>query len=160
MNSASFENLLQALSDAKVDFILIGGVAAVAMGSARATFDVDVVHDQSPDNLARIVTALGSHAPYPRGAPTGLPFKFDLMTLQQATNLTLTTNLGDIDLLGEVPGGVNYHDLLPDSVLIQVFGSEYRCVTLDKLIHLKRSAGRPRDFEALSELESLRDLNE
>ena len=160
MNSASFENLLQALSDAKVDFILIGGVAAVAMGSARATFDVDVVHDQSPDNLARIVTALGSHAPYPRGAPTGLPFKFDLMTLQQATNLTLTTNLGDIDLLGEVPGGVNYHDLLPDSVLIQVFGSECRCVTLDKLIHLKRSAGRPRDFEALSELESLRDLNE
>jgi predicted nucleotidyltransferase len=66
----------------------------------------------------------------------------------------LTTALGDIDLLGEVTGGGGYEDLLPSSETVELFGSRCRCVTLDTLIRLKRAAGRPRDLDAIAELEA------
>lgn len=159
MNSSSFNDLLTLLIEADVKFILIGGVAAMAMGSTRATFDLDVVYDRSNENLDRIVGALASHSPYLRGAPAGLPFKFDRQTMKQGMNFTLTTSIGDLDLLGEVPGGVNYQDVLPDSIEIEIFNVRCNCVSLDKLIHLKRSAGRAKDLEVVSELELLRDMD-
>jgi hypothetical protein len=68
-------------------------------------------------------------------------------------NFTLTTTLGDIDLLGEITGGGGFEDLLPDSIVLSIFGHECRCLGLRKLIFVKRAAGRPKDFEAIAELE-------
>ena len=76
--SEDFEGLLGALSNARVDFILIGGFAATAHGSARATFDLDVVYSRTADNLARIAGALQPHHAYLRGAPHGLPFRLEI----------------------------------------------------------------------------------
>jgi predicted nucleotidyltransferase len=70
-------------------------------------------------------------------------------------NLTLTTELGAIDLLGEITGGGGYEDLLPDCVTITVFGVVCRCLRLERLIHVKRAAGRPKDLEAIAELEAI-----
>jgi hypothetical protein len=67
--SIDFSNLLRTLLDAEVEFILVGGVAGVLHGAARATYDVDVVYRRSPENLSRLVKALAPHAPYLRGAP-------------------------------------------------------------------------------------------
>ena len=67
----------------------------------------------------------------------------------------MTTSAGDIDLLGEVTGGGPYEDLLPQTIEVEIFGITCRCVTLPKLIALKRASGRPRDFDALAELEVL-----
>jgi predicted nucleotidyltransferase len=78
-------------------------------------------------------------------------------TLRRRLNLTLTTSEGDIDLLGEVTGGGAYDNLLPDSEIVSLFGLPCRCVTLETLIRLKRAAGRPRDLDAIAELEALRD---
>lgn len=72
-------------------------------------------------------------------------------------NFTLTTDVGDLDLLGEVTGGGGYEELLPHSLPIRVFGVECRCLTLERLIEVKRAAGRPKDFEAIAELEAIRD---
>ncbi|MBU3666107.1 MAG: hypothetical protein FGM15_09580 [Chthoniobacterales bacterium] len=151
-----FEQLIPALSAAGVEFILIGGLAAVAHSSSRATYDVDVVYRRSPGNIARLCEALTQHSPRLRGAPAGLPFILDPKTVAFGLNFTLTTALGDLDLFGEIPGGRTYEELLPDTEERIVFGHSCRVVTLDKLLHLKRSTGRAKDLEVAAELEEIR----
>jgi predicted nucleotidyltransferase len=152
-----FADLLHILASADVEFILIGGVAAIAHGSPRSTQDVDVVYRRSAPNLQRLVAALGPYHPYLRGAPSGLPFRFDVETLKAGLNFTLVTDLGWIDLLGEITGGGGYGDLIAHAVAVEAFGIRCNVLDLETLIRTKRFAGRPKDFEAIAELESLRD---
>jgi len=147
--------LLGALAAADVDFILVGGVAGTVHGAARATYDIDVVYSRAPTNIDRLVAALSPLRPYLRGAPPGLPFRFDVATVIRGLNFTLSTSLGDLDLFGEIIGGGHHEDLLSDTVAVSVFGFTCRCLTLERLIHVKRAAGRPKDFEAIAELEAL-----
>lgn len=149
--------VIGALADAGVRFIVVGGMAGIAHGSARVTFDIDLVYARDADNLARLATCLAGFRPALRGAPPGLPFRFDLPTLRAGLNFTLDTTLGPIDLFGEIAGGGTYEDLVPDTIELRVFGRPCRVVTLDALIGLKRAAGRPKDLEAIAELEALRD---
>ena len=102
-----FRGLILTLARNKVEFI-IGGVAANAHGSARATYDVDVVYSRAPDNIARLTSALRPLNAYLRGTPPGLPFRWDVETIVHGLNFTLTTSLGDINLLGEVTRGGGY----------------------------------------------------
>lgn len=150
-----YKKILQTLIEARVEFVLIGGLAANLRGSARVTLDVDVVYARNRENIRRLVEALRPHAPYLRGAPPGLPFLWDEKTVRMGLNFTLVTTLGDLDVLGEVAGGGNYEQLLPHSSELEAFGVKLRCVTLERLIQLKRAAGRPKDWEALAELEAL-----
>ena len=152
-----FGGLLRTLLGGGVEFVLIGGLAATVHGSARSTFDIDVLYHRTPENTARLVASLEPLRPYLRGAPPGLPFRFDAATVERGLNFTLDTTLGALDLLGEVAGGGRYQDLLQKSQSIRLFGYECRCVTLEALIVLKRAAGRPKDLEILAELESLLD---
>jgi len=152
-----FAGLIRALADGGVEGILVGGVAATIHGSARLTRDVDVVYSRTPDNLARIVAALGPFEPYLRGAPRGLPFCWDDATIARGLNFRLTTTLGDIDLLGEITGGGGFDDLRPHAHTVRVFDRDVLCLDLPMLIRVKRAAGRPRDLEALAELEAIAD---
>jgi len=150
-----FRGLLRSLSEAGVQFIIVGGAAATAHGAARLTQDLDIVYRRDAENLKRLAAALSPHEPYLRGAPPDLPFLFDAETLRRGLNFTLTSKLGDVDLLGEIAGGGAHDDLLPDSIEIELFGIRCRCLGLRKLIEGKRAAGRPKDFEAIAELEAL-----
>jgi hypothetical protein len=152
-----FRGLLELLSQARVEFIVVGGVAAAALGTARATFDLDVVYRRTAENLDRLVPALKPLNPYPRGAPPGLPFIWDRRTVEFGVNFTLDTTLGLIDILGEITGGGKYDDLLSHTLRLDVFGVSCLCIDLDTLIRVKRAAGRPKDFEAIAELETLRE---
>ncbi len=152
-----YPGLLGALVDAGVDFIIVGGAAATAHGAARLTQDLDIVYARDPSNLARLAEALAPHEPYLRGAPADLPFQLDADTLRRGLNFTLTSKLGDIDLLGEIVGGGGYEALIGHTIEIELFGVRCRCLGLDKLIEVKRAAGRPKDFEALAELEAIRE---
>lgn len=143
------------LSRARVEFIVVGGVAAIAHGSARLTFDLDVVYARDEANIERLAAALAPLQPYLRGAPPGLPFHWDAATIRRGLNFTLTTTLGDIDIIGEATGGGTYAALLPHSRPLEAFGVGFQCVDLDRLIQLKRAAGRPKDLEAVAELEAL-----
>lgn len=155
--SEDFEGLLSRLIAGGVDFILIGGFAATAHGSGTSTFDLDVVYSRERANIARLVAALGPLEPYLRGAPAGLPFRLDEETVRRGLNFTLSTSLGALDIFGEIAGGGGYERLLPDSVELSIFGKTCRCLTLEKLIEVKRAAGRPKDFSAVAELEALRE---
>jgi hypothetical protein len=151
------ERLLRALQDAGVEFIIVGGVAARAHGSARVTDDLDVCYARHSANLERVVRALAPLKPYLRGAPPGLPFEWSVRTLQAGLNFTLTTSAGAIDLLGEIVGGGRYEQLLPHTLTITLFRREVRLLDLPWLIHVKRAAGRPKDLEVVAELEALRE---
>jgi predicted nucleotidyltransferase len=152
-----FPGLLRALAEREVAFLVIGGFAATAHGSSRLTADLDILYDRSLENLVRLIEAVAPLDPYLRGAPPGLPFRFDLPTLQAGLNFTLVTRLGALDLLGEVAGGGSYVALLPQSVVVPVFGLSIRCLSLEQLIATKRAAGRTRDLDALAELEIIRE---
>ncbi|MBV9947543.1 MAG: hypothetical protein JOZ69_11885 [Myxococcales bacterium] len=152
-----FQRLLAALCAAGVEFIVIGGFAATAHGSAHVTVDLDVVYRRTADNIRRLADALSPLQPYLRGAPPGLPFAFDAETIRSGLNFTLMTVAGDLDLFGEAVGEGTYEALLRHSDERLVFGLVIRFVDLDTLIRLKRAAGRPKDLERIAELEAIRD---
>lgn len=152
-----FTRLLETLVGNDVRFIVVGGVAATVHGSARLTQDLDVVYARDETNLSRLVDALSPLQPYLRGAPEGLPFAFDVETLAAGLNFTLTTTLGDLDLLGEITGGGGYERLVGDAIVVQLDEVDFLCLALQRLIDVKRAAGRPKDLETIAELEIIRD---
>src|SRR5207249_8864043 len=126
-----FDELIPLLAQAKVEFIIIGGVAARVHGSARLTEDLDIAYQRTHENIQRIVQALAPYDPYVRGAPRGLPFQWDERTIQNGLNFTLTTTWGSIDMLGEVTGGGTYDDLLPHSVMRDFSGQQCLCLDVE-----------------------------
>lgn len=152
-----FKALLRLLTDNQVEFIIVGGAAATAHGSARLTLDLDVVYNRSRENIARIFNALRPIQPYLRGAPAGLPFEWSAETLAKGLNFTLITTLGALDLLGEIVGGGSYDQLVPETIIVDVGGVHCKCLSLERLIKVKRAAGRPKDLEAVAELEQILD---
>jgi len=96
--------LLKTLCDAQLEFVVVGGVSASLHGSAQVTFDLDICCSRSGANLMRLANALAPFHPRPRGVPKELPFVWDQATLRNGSLFTLSTDLGDIDLLGEVTG--------------------------------------------------------
>ena len=160
MTLTDFPALVTRLSDGGVEFVIVGGVAATLHGSAHITYDLDVVYRRTRENMERLAAALAPIRPYLRGAPAGLPFTLDAETLARGLNFTLTTALGDLDLLGEVAGGGTYENLFPEADVGRTDGVEFRYVSLRRLILLKRAAGRAKDLNMLAELEALLEEHE
>jgi hypothetical protein len=153
--AADLVGLLRTLSEAQVAYIIVGGVAANLHGALRTTLDLDVVYQRDRDNIARLVKAIAPLRPYLRGAPAGLPFAFDESTIARGLNFTLVTDMGDLDLLGEVTGAGSFGDIVQHSQPVDVGGITCLLVDLPTLIRMKRAAGRARDRESLAELEAL-----
>jgi hypothetical protein len=149
----NYRELIHMLVACRVQFIIVGGLAAAVHGSSRYTEDLDIVYNRADDNVARLVDCLAPLSPYLRGAPPGLPFRWDSRTLLKGLNFSLTTSLGSVDLLGEIVLGGSYQELLPFSEKINIFDDECLVLGLERLIEVKRAAGRPKDFEAISELQ-------
>jgi hypothetical protein len=160
MAAADFEKILTLFEEARVEFVVIGGVAMVAHGSAQATFDLDLCYRRSQENVERLCLALAPYHPALRNAPKNLPFRFDGPTVKNGLNFTLSTDLGDLDLLGEVAGLGFYEGVVEFSQTGEVSGKQCRILSLEGLIRAKRAAGRPRDLAALPELEALKELRE
>ncbi len=150
-----FEKVIGVLVSEGVEFIIVGGAAATAHGSARLTEDLDIVYSRRKENIRRLVEAVKPFDPRLRGAPENLPFRWDEETIAKGLNFTLTTSLGWLDLLGEITLGGNYEQLLPDTVKIRIFGKECLCLALRRLIEVKRAAARRKDFEAIAELQAI-----
>ena len=97
-----FRALLTGLTGGGVEFLIVEGAAATAHGAARLTADLDIVYRRTREDCQRLVTALRDLAPYPRGAPPGLPFRWEEQTIVNGLNFTMTTKYGDLDLLAEI----------------------------------------------------------
>jgi hypothetical protein len=152
----SFASMLSGLTKKKVRFVVVGGVAAAAHGSARLTNDLDICYDaDTADNIEVLSSVLAGWHAYPRGIEGGLPFIMDDRTLRNAPILTLTTSEGDIDVMDRIAGVGPYDAVRRHSEKISALGVSFRVLDLPSLIKAKRAAGRPRDFEHLPELEAL-----
>src|SRR5947209_2629032 len=103
-SSPDFRQLLLALQQGNVRWVLIGGVAMRIHGSQYTTDDLDLCYARDDGNLAALAEALAPFHPRLRGAPEGLPFVLDARTLRSGANFTLVTDAADVDLLGDVPG--------------------------------------------------------
>jgi len=153
--NTDFCQILQILNAREVEFIIVSGIAGLAHGLARATFDIDLVYSRQPADIRRLVAALRPFDPRLRGASPDCLLSWDKQTVRLGLNFALTTSLGDVDLLGEVTGAGTYEQLLPDSVELEVFGQRCRCLTLERLIQVKRAAGRPKDLEMIAQMQAL-----
>jgi hypothetical protein len=149
--------LLEVLVAHDVDFVLIGGLAAIAHGSARSTFDLDVAYARTDENLARLASALEELGASLRGAPPGLPFRPDAPTLRAGLNFTFETRWGSLDVLGEPAGAPSYRDLRGRASVEQISGVSIRVSSLDDLIAMKEAAGRDHDKATARELRQLSD---
>lgn len=150
--------MIRELLDANVRFVVIGGVAAAAHGSARVTLDLDVCYDASDENREALARVLAGWHAYPRDVEPGLPFAMDARTLRDTEVLTLTSDAGPIDLFQSVPGVGDYTACRAVGEEVTVDGLGFTVLSLPALIASKRAAGRPRDLDALRELEALDEL--
>jgi predicted nucleotidyltransferase len=147
--------LLRALRDHGVDFVVIGGIAVAAHGYVRATKDVDVIPRPSAENLDRLMRALTSLEAEPDLGdfrPEEMPVKLSPEGLGLGGNWVLTTRLGRLDLMQEVMGARSYEQLRTAAVVRD--GIAY--AGLDDLIAMKQAAGRDLDHVDIRALEEAR----
>ncbi len=149
------ERQLIFLAEYNVECVIVGGVAATLYGSSYLTNDLDVCHARSAANLERLAQALRSVNARLRGAPKDIPFILDAETLRRGLNFTFQTDIGAIDLLGEVSGVGGFPEARASAVIYELFGHQYAVLALDKLIAAKRAAGRTKDLLVLPELEAI-----
>jgi hypothetical protein len=150
--------IVRRLTEQRVEFVVVGGLAMIARGSAYLTKDLDICYNRTPDNLAALVAALAPLHPYLRGAPQELPFHVDVPTLLAGLNYTFITDCGDLDLLGEVSGVGTYPQVLAQSSVELMFGMKVHVLSIDGLIAAKKAAGRNKDHGHLLELLELKKM--
>jgi hypothetical protein len=150
--------ILEVLVRHGVDFVVIGGLAAMARGSAYNTYDVDIAYERSQANLGRLEAALVELGASRRGAPPDVPFLLDADTLQRGLNVTFDTRHGSLDILGEPAGAPRYDALRRAGSSESLWGLEIRVASLDHLIAMKEAAARPRDLTMAAELRTIADL--
>lgn len=156
----NFQEVLTVLHHNHVDFVLIGGLAAIAHGCTTATSDIDLLYDRSEKNIKKLVNALKPFHVRLRGVPDDIPFFFDEETFKNTQNFTLMTDLGAVDLLSQIPGFDSYGEVAQNADKITLFNIEIQIISLDDLIKNKKSTGRPKDLQFLAELQELKNLTE
>jgi predicted nucleotidyltransferase len=148
--------LLHRLAEARVDFVVVGGVAVAVQGYGRATKDLDITYATNGANLERlghVLTELDAHL---RGVPDDVPFVPDATTLKRVSILTLDTREGPLDLLVDPAGAPPYERLRERAETIDLDGREFRVAGIDDLLAMKRAAGRPQDLADVDALETVR----
>jgi hypothetical protein len=152
---ASTLDLLERLNKHAVEYVLVGGVAAVVHGSQLVTGDVDICAPFEAPNLAKIVAALSDLQAKFRMTLDRRPLPLDPQKLTGFKNLYLETSLGQLDILSEIAGVGTYHEVALHSVSLDLGGIVCRILDLDTLIQSKKALGRPRDLQSVIELEAI-----
>ncbi|HET6382776.1 MAG TPA: DUF6036 family nucleotidyltransferase [Armatimonadota bacterium] len=155
-----FGRLVATLSEAAVRYVLIGGLAMRLQGCAHLTDDLDLCCARDNENLQTLALALTPHHPRLRGAPDDIPFLWDARTLKMGVNFTLTTDLGNVDILGYAAGVDSFEGLWSRAAILDLDGVQVRVASIEDLIAMKRAADRPQDRRHVAELEALRRLLE
>lgn len=147
--------ILRDLASGSVDFVVIGGIAAVLHGSPRNTFDLDIAFAADPTNLEALGTVLQDLGARLRGVPEDVPFVADAATLSQVEVLTLSTAAGDLDVLANPAGAPRYEQLRDAADRYELDGTTVRVATVEHLIAMKSAAGRDKDLSDIVELQAI-----
>lgn len=147
-----FLAILRVLIEHDVDFILVGGLAAILHGASIVTMDVDIVHRRDDENIGRLISALheiDAHFRYHSNKITPKESH-----LRSSGHQLLRTRYGDLDVLGTIDEGRGFDELVADSEIVLINAQECRLLTLAALIEVKGRAGRDKDLAALPVLRS------
>jgi hypothetical protein len=148
---SDLKTLLRGLAASGVDFVLVGGLAAVTQGAPISTFDVDIVPRRTPENVARLADFLETvNARYRR---PGAPLAVNRSALLGAGHSLLMTDLGPLDVLGSIEEGMGYDELASQSVVLAFAGTSLRVLSLETIVRLKRLSSDNKDKLRLPVLE-------
>jgi hypothetical protein len=150
--------MVSGLAEADIEFVVIGGLAARANGSARITEDLDTCYEPGIENVRRLAALLREWHAWLRGVEWGLPFIMDERTFRDTPVMTLITDRGALDVMDRVAGIGDHSRVLAGSVAISSGSVTFRALDLPALLEAKRATGRPKDLAQIPELEALLEL--
>ena len=156
--TGDFIILLERLVKAGVDFVIVGGFAGTVYGCTLVTQDVDICLDFSPANLFALQKAIASVHPVHRMTPGRQKLDLTEKNCGSFKNLYLDTEIGRLDCLGSIKGIGDYQKVKEASVTMETDGVRLRVLNLDALIESKKAMNRPRDRQAIAELEAIKKL--
>jgi predicted nucleotidyltransferase len=137
--------LIDFLAEAGVEFVIVGGMAAVVQGVPVTTFDLDIVHNRAAANTKKLLALLKTvHARY-RGHPPDKKSELSEAVFLGKGHQLLYTDLGALDVLGAIEDGLEYEDLLAHSIEVKLRGKTVKILTLEKLAELKSRSANEKD---------------
>jgi hypothetical protein len=139
-----FDEVLRVFIRNEVEFIVVGGIAAILQGSPLTTEDVDVVYLSSEKNNFRLAKALGELEAY-YFDPAGRQIEPDASRLAAMRIHLLKTRCGRVDVLRTVGKDLAFHDLVGKSRVLEVEELRVRVLDLETIIETKEHADRPKD---------------
>jgi len=151
----SLHVLLQRFADAGLEFVVVGGFAGVLHGSAYVTEDLDICAVISPENIAKLRTALVDLNPVHRMTHNKLSFLEHPSPGEKLANVYLETEAGSVDILGSVLGIGGYRELARNAIEVPLFGHPCRVISLEDLIKAKEAMGREKDLLTAKELRAI-----
>jgi hypothetical protein len=152
------DELLARLTARGIDFVVIGGIAAILHGSAQATYDLDICYATDPGNLEILGDLLVELGARLKGVADTVPFVPDAPTLRRGEMLTLVTPAGELDVLARPAGSRGYEALRRNADRFDLDGTAVLVASIDDLIAMKLAAGRKKDLAAVEELEAIKRL--
>lgn len=151
----NLNQLLQRLCDAEIEFVIVGGFAAMLHGSTLLTRDLDVCAVLSSANVEKLRNILQDLHPTHRLTPHRLSFLDNPSPGVSVQNLYLETELGSLDILTSILGIGDFERVRSSSVEIDLFGRRCRVMSLEDLIRAKETLGREKDLLSARELRAL-----
>jgi hypothetical protein len=152
------DRIFTVLNSHDVDFLVVGAMARVLLGSARLTKDLDVCHSPDGDNLKRLASALGELNARPREEDADHPVRLDHVYLDRMEIITLTTDAGWFDILKWPKGTKSFADLKSRARRVTSGKTTVMVAGIDDMIAMKLASGRPQDLADVEELRALERL--
>ena len=149
--------MVRKLRDGQIQFVLVGGYAAVANGASLVIRDVDICCPFSKDNLQQLHNVLRDVHPRHRMTPQKLPLEITDDSSERLKKLYLETDLCVLDCLSEVAGIGRYEDVLEHSVELQTPDGSMRVMSLYALIRAKEAMNRPHDRLTVTQLPAIKE---
>lgn len=150
-----FSQILQRLTDAGLDFVIVGGYAAISHGSSYLTRDVDICAVLTEGNIGRLRKALAEWNPKHRMTPQKPSFLTYPPAGQPLINLYLQTDRGVLEVISSVLGVGSFERLKQQAEELEVDGRRYRVISLGDLIAAKEAMGREKDLLTAKELRAI-----
>ena len=150
------EKILKILIKNKVEFIIVGGYASIIHGASYVTKDLDLCVNFSEENAAKILKSINPYHPRHRMHPQSPPLKETPHSLSKYNNLYLRTDIGNLDMLGEITGLGNFEHLTNYTIEVELFGKICKVLDIDGLIISKKAIGRPKDNQVVIQLEAIK----
>ena len=141
---SDFTKIIETLTKYEVEFIIVGGVCAVLHGVPVTTFDLDIVHNRSTENIERLLNALRELEAYYR-IRSDIQIEPDKSGLALPGHHLLITNAGPLDVLGTIGESEDYSDLIKDVGVIEISGKKVQLQGLESLIKIKKFLGAEKD---------------